>query len=87
MFEALSLDVNRGSYCAEEQCACCIFVLFPSKEGLVVKFWKVRPQVINAIRIKVKGKLGRWGKKHMQDRDLDQKNNTRTIMLQRVGGH
>lgn len=63
MFEALSLDVNRGSYCAEEQCACCIFVLFPSKEGLVVKFWKVGPQVINAIRIKVKGKLGRWGKK------------------------
>lgn len=59
MFEALSLDVTRGSYCAEEQCACCIFVLFPSKEGLVVKFWKVRPQVINAIRIKVKGELGR----------------------------
>lgn len=26
------------------------------------------------------------GKKTMQDRDLDQKNNTRTIMLQRVGG-
>lgn len=44
---------------------CSSFVKFTKKEGLVIKFCKVRPQVVKPIRIKVKEDRYETGRKHV----------------------